>query len=59
MTPRASLFIGAITTGLFLVVGISLLIEGRSVLGGVVTGLGVLRGLLWARQLAASREIED
>ena len=55
MSDRASLLIGAVTTVLFVTVGATLFAEGRTLLGSIVIGLGVLRGTMWVRQALASR----
>ena len=55
MNPRISLFTGALTTVLFLAVGISMLAAGGTLWGGVITALGVLRGALWLRQVQLYR----
>ena len=50
MTPRTRLYIGALTTVLFLSVGAMLIVDGQTTLGGALAGLGALRGvLLWVQ----------
>jgi hypothetical protein len=58
MSPRATLMVGAFTTLLFLGFGVVLIAGGRATLGWVIAGLGVLRGLLWLRQLSLYRSEE-
>ena len=59
MSPRATLMVGAFTTLLFLVLGVVMVAGGRMTLGWVIVGLGVLRGLLWLRQLSLYRSLEE
>ncbi|MBW1876726.1 MAG: hypothetical protein JRJ84_00035 [Deltaproteobacteria bacterium] len=58
MSPRAMLMVGAVTTLLFLSFGVVLIAGDRTILGCVIMGLGLLRGLLWLRQLSLYREEE-
>jgi len=59
MSPRAALMVGAFTALLFLVLGAVMVAGGRTTLGWVIVGLGVVRGLLWLRQLNAYRAEEE
>ncbi len=55
MSDRATLLIGAVTTVLFVSIGATLFAEGRTLIGSIVLGLGVLRGTMWVRQALAAR----
>lgn len=59
MNPRFSLFTGALTTVLFLAVGLSMLASGGTLWGGLITALGVLRGVLWLRQIQIYRRATE
>lgn len=59
MNARVNLMIGALTSVLFLVVGTSVFMEGRTVIGSIIFGLGVLRGTLWIRQFLAVRAEDE
>lgn len=59
MNARVALLTGALTTALFLGVGIPLFLAGHTITGALVTGLGVLRGVVWIRQLAAFMRRDD
>ena len=59
MNPRLSLFTGALTTVLFLAVGVSMLASGGMLWGGLITALGVIRGALWLRQIQLHRRATE
>ena len=51
MTARARGLIGVATTAVLLVIGVSQLLEGSTVLGGVLIGLAALRAVYAGLQL--------
>jgi len=53
MSGRLRLMTGAITTLIFLFIGLTLLSEGSQRIGAALAGLGVFRGALLVRQAMA------
>lgn len=56
MGPRARALAGLFSTTLLLGVGGFVLAEGRSLVGGALLALGVLRGVTVVRQLREARD---
>jgi len=56
MSPRARIFVGAVTVAAFVAVGAMLLVSERYVIGGAVGALGVFRAWVLWRQVRAFRE---
>ena len=52
MSPRIRLPLGTLTTVAFLGLGVSLLFDGRSLSGAVITTLGVYRGTMWVLEVS-------
>jgi len=59
MSGRLRLMTGAITTLIFLGIGLSLLSEGNNRIGAVLAALGVFRGGVLVRQAVAEFSDDD
>lgn len=54
LSPKQRVLVGAITTVAFVGIGLSLWAEGRPLVGGVLTALGLYRFVAWVREVRAA-----
>jgi len=54
VSRRLRILIGAMTTVLVCGLGALLWAEGRTIMGPVVLGFGLFRGVVWVRQVRSS-----